>query len=189
MHARSQLSSAGNQISLLTVSSPGFIWGTCHKMHLSCHNLYVSISGKSWGDGRCIRGDRCGPSRRIWGENGGVGNCWWLPPTFKTSSPLTLVTPTSLLSSCLAHHHHSCKKCLPCKISTLSCHLGHWVWERRNNPGLRKSAYYTRDGVGSRSSHPSLVLGLPGEIVEDAAADKANHNLVPSLSVPLTPTQ
>ena len=55
--------------------------------------------------------------------------------------------------------------------------------------GLRKSAYYTRDGVGSRSSHPSLVLGLPGEIVEDATADKANHNLVPSLSVPLTPTQ
>ena len=31
----------------------------------------------------------------IWGENGGVGSCWWLPPTFTSSSPLTLVPPTS----------------------------------------------------------------------------------------------
>ena len=35
---------------------------------------------------------------------------------------------------------------------------------------------------------PSVVFGLCGEIVE-AGADKANHNLVPSLSVQLDPIQ
>ena len=35
---------------------------------------------------------------------------------------------------------------------------------------------------------PSVVFGLCGEIVE-ARADKANHNLVPSLSVQLDPIQ
>ena len=66
-----------------------------------------------------------------------------------------------------------------------SLHPGHWCGNVE--PILGKGSA----PIIPASVHalpPSVVFGLCGEIVE-AGADKANHNLVPSLSVQLDPIQ
>ena len=74
------------------------------------------------------------------------------------------------------------------EISTLSGPiLAAWslVWERRTNLGEGSAPIIP---ASVHALPPSVVFGLCGEIVE-AGADKANHNLVPSLSVQLDPIQ
>ena len=89
------------------------------------------------GGGRCIRCDRCGPSRHLRRE-------WRCRQLLMASSNLQKLISTHpraahLLSVILSSSSSTPQKVFLVEIS--SCHLGHWVWERRNNPGLRKSAY------------------------------------------------
>ena len=179
VHARSQLSSAGNQISLVTVSSPRF-WTGYHEIHMAsflclCRHLGV------W---RCIRGDRCGGSRHLRRE-------WRCRQLLMASSNLQNLISTHPRAAQILSHHPVFLFFIAAKISsTSSCHLGHWVWERRNNPGRRKSGYYLLNPGRRRFTKLSPLLSVGSAGWNSwGRSDKANHNLVPSLSVPLTPTQ